>query len=54
VAGAGLGRHVDVEEYAAWLEAVMATGPPDHAALDVEREAIEIVAELLGGRILAA
>lgn len=53
-AGTDQGRHVDVEEYAAWLEAVMATGPPDHEALDVEREAIEIVAELLGGRILAA
>lgn len=43
----------DVQEYAAWLNSVMATGPPDDAH-DIELEAIELVAELLGARILAA
>lgn len=40
-------------EYAAWLDSVMATGPPG-SPRDVELEAIELVAELLGARILAA
>ena len=48
------GRELDDEqEYAAWLESVMATGPPGHP-YDVEREAIELIAELLGARIVAA
>jgi hypothetical protein len=41
------------QEYAAWLESVMATGPPDEP-YDMEREAIELIAELLGARIVAA
>lgn len=41
------------QEYAAWLESVMATGPPDDP-YGVEREAIELIAELLGARIVAA
>ncbi|MCH9736113.1 MAG: hypothetical protein K0U78_16430 [Actinomycetia bacterium] len=41
----------DDVEYAAWLDSVMATGPPDENA---ERVAIEVVAEILGGHIVAA
>ena len=37
--------------YAAWLDSVMATGPPDE---DAERAAIEVVAEILGGHIMTA
>ena len=43
----------DEQEYAAWLESVMATGPPDDP-YHTEREAIDMIAELLGGRIVAA
>jgi hypothetical protein len=43
----------DDAEHSAWLAAVMATGPPGHLAGGDELEAIELVAELLGGRILA-
>jgi hypothetical protein len=32
----------------------MATGPPDHDPYHAEREAIDLIAELLGGRIVAA
>jgi hypothetical protein len=56
-AGNSLGRHVpdDAQEYAAWLESVMATGPPsDDDPYHTEREAIDLIAELLGGRIVAA
>lgn len=48
-------RPDDDAEHSAWLEAVMATGPPgDESMQDDELEAIELIAELLGGRILAA
>jgi hypothetical protein len=48
-------RRVDDDpEYAAWLESVMATGPPDDDLHHTERAAIDIIAELLGGRIVAA
>lgn len=40
----------DAQEHAAWREAVMATGPP---SLDEEREAIEIVTDVLGGQLLS-
>jgi hypothetical protein len=56
-AGNNFGRHVpdDAQEYAAWLESVMATGPPsDDDPHHTEREAIDLIAELLGGRIVAA
>lgn len=43
----------DDEEYAAWLDSVMATGPPDDLH-DIERAAIDMIAEFLGGRIVAA
>ena len=43
----------DQQQYAAWLESLMATGPPDDP-YDTEREAIDMIAELLGGRIVAA
>lgn len=41
------------EEHRAWQAAVMAHGPPPHDDFEVERTAIEIIAELLGGRVLA-
>ena len=42
-------------DHEAWLESVMATGPPDRDDdHQIEREAIELVAELLGARIAAA
>jgi hypothetical protein len=44
----------DEQEYMAWLESVMATGPPDDDPYNAEREAIDMIAELLGGRIVAA
>src|SRR5262249_51145422 len=44
----------DDPEYAAWLESVMATGPPDDDLHHTERAAIDMIAELLGGRIVAA
>lgn len=54
-AGTSVGRRgPDEHEYAAWLESVMATGPPDDDHYDTEREAIDMIAELLGGRIVAA
>lgn len=40
------------EEYRAWQAAVMAHGPPPHDDFDVERTAIEMIAELLGGRVV--
>ena len=54
-AGTSVGRRGpdDEQEYAAWLESVMATGPPDDR-YHTEREAIDMIAELLGGRIVAA
>lgn len=44
----------DELEHSAWLEAVMATGPPDHGDGRDDLHAIELIAELLGGRIVAA
>ncbi|WP_088295474.1 hypothetical protein [Mycobacterium avium] len=40
------------EEHRAWQEAVLAHGPPGRDGIDQERDAIELIAELLGGRIL--
>ncbi|WP_407666238.1 hypothetical protein [Mycolicibacterium arabiense] len=40
-------------DYAAWLSAVLATGPPDAEPSGDELHAIELVADLLGGRIVA-
>jgi hypothetical protein len=56
MAGTGVGRCgvEDDPEYAAWLESVMATGPPDDELHYIERAAIDMIAELLGGRIVAA
>ena len=39
-------------EHAAWLKSVMSTGPPVHDTIDQERVAIEIIAEILGGRLV--
>jgi hypothetical protein len=48
----GLGEtDSDIEH--AWMESVMATGPPDDS-YSIERAALEMIAELLGGRIIAA
>lgn len=44
----------DAQEHAAWQEAVMATGPPLHDAIDQERDAIDIIAHVLGGRVLVS
>ncbi|ODQ91359.1 hypothetical protein BHQ17_16775 [Mycolicibacterium holsaticum] len=38
----------------AYLHLTMSTGPPPMDDIDIEREAIEMIAELLGGRILTA
>ena len=43
----------DSDEHRAWLDSVMATGPPDDP-YSAESHAIEMVADLLGGRIIAA
>lgn len=39
-------------EHAAWLKSVMSTGPPTYDIVDEEHAAIEIIAELLGGRLV--
>ena len=44
----------DDAEHAAWLESVMATGPPHYDPGADDLDAIELIAELLGGRIVAA
>lgn len=41
------------DDYDAWLESVMATGPPTDP-YSIERDAIDMIADLLGGRIIAA
>jgi hypothetical protein len=48
-------RLVADDDHAAWLESVMATGPPPYYTDDhtLEREAIEMIADLLGARIVA-
>ena len=38
----------------AYKAAVMTTGPPAFDDVDVERDAIEMIADMLGGRIVAA
>lgn len=38
----------------AYRSAVMTTGPPDYDDVDFERDALEMIADLLGGRIVAA
>lgn len=40
-------------EHDAWREAIMATGPPTRDELDDERDAIEMLTELLGARLLS-
>lgn len=39
-------------EHAAWLKSVMSTGPPTYDIVGEEHAAIEIIAELLGGRLV--
>ncbi|WP_179476088.1 hypothetical protein [Mycolicibacterium vinylchloridicum] len=41
-----------IDDYDAWLESVMATGPPTDL-YSIERDAIDMIADLLGGRIIA-
>ncbi len=41
-------------EHSAWLRSVMSTGPPAEDAVDQEGAAIEIIAEILGGRLVKA
>ncbi|MEX3655630.1 hypothetical protein ABFW14_25760 [Mycolicibacterium fortuitum] len=53
VAPASRGNN-DEEEYAAWQEATMATGPPQRDVIDDEREVIEMLTELLGARLVHA
>lgn len=38
----------------AYRDSAMATGPPSLDGIDIEREAIEMIADVLGGRILTA
>lgn len=44
----------DAQEHAAWQEAVMATGPPPRDEIDQERDAIDVIAQVLGGRLLVS
>jgi hypothetical protein len=44
---------LDRDHHAQWLESVMATGPPTDL-YTIERDAIDMIADLLGGRIIAA
>ena len=39
-------------EHAAWIDDVMATGPPERDDIDDERESLDIIHTILGGRIL--
>ncbi|NTY62516.1 hypothetical protein [Mycolicibacterium sphagni] len=43
----------DAEEHAAWQRSVMATGPPGRDEIDEERVALDIIADILGGRLLS-
>ncbi|BBX88217.1 hypothetical protein [Mycolicibacterium aubagnense] len=45
-------EHADVDR--TFWDAVMANGPPPSNEIDPEREAIDLVADLLGGRIITA
>jgi hypothetical protein len=44
----------DDSEHEAWLESVMSTGPPGDHVDDTERRALDMITDLLGGRIVAA
>lgn len=44
----------DACEHATWLDAVMATGPPPRDEIDHERDVIDMLAELLGARLIPA
>jgi len=54
-AGAALSEPDDASQrlHQAWLSSLMATGPPDDP-FEMERAAIDIIAEMLGGRIITA
>ncbi|MCV7289147.1 hypothetical protein H7J87_27850 [Mycolicibacterium wolinskyi] len=54
LAGAARSAGLDEHTERAYLDLTMCTGPPPMDNIDIEREAIDIVADLLGGRILAA
>ncbi|WP_236734692.1 hypothetical protein [Mycolicibacterium peregrinum] len=41
------------EEHAAWRDAMMSTGPPPRDDVDDEHDAIELLSDVLGARILA-
>jgi hypothetical protein len=43
----------DAEEHAAWQRSVMANGPPGRDEIDEERVALDIIAEILGGRLIS-
>lgn len=45
---------VDEPTEHAYLDLTMSTGPPPMDDIDIEREAIDMIADLLGGRILVA
>ncbi|CQD25164.1 hypothetical protein BN970_06962 [Mycolicibacterium conceptionense] len=53
-AAAALSAGLDEDTERAYLDLTMSTGPPPMDNIDIEREAIDIVADLLGGRILVA
>jgi hypothetical protein len=42
----------DAAEHAAWHRSVMTTGPPARDDIDLEAAALELVAEVLGGRLI--
>ncbi|WP_396912020.1 hypothetical protein [Mycolicibacterium sp.] len=50
----GLGQVFDEPTERAYIDFTMSNGPPPMDDIDIEREAIHIIADLLGGRILAA
>ncbi|WP_276822585.1 hypothetical protein, partial [Mycolicibacterium mageritense] len=43
----------DAEEHAAWQRAALADGPPQSTDVDIEFAAIELISDVLGGRILS-
>nr|WP_318276488.1 hypothetical protein [Mycobacterium eburneum] len=45
--------HNDHDDHDAWLESVMATGPPPMDDIALEREIIDMTTELLGARIIS-
>ena len=46
---AGLGESAEH----AWLECVMATGPPPRDEVDIDRDVIELIVDALGARVIA-